>query len=46
MAGQPVPIPAPKKEDGSDEKILCIEDLRQSAVRKLPHGIQGKKCIK
>ena len=25
-----------------DEMILCIQDLKESAVKKLPHGIKGR----
>ena len=34
--------PAPARDP--DETILCIEDLKKSAVKKLPHGIRGR-CV-
>ena len=40
MAGQPVPVPA---RDPAGV-VLCIEDIRQSALKKLPRGIAGTLC--
>lgn len=37
MAGKPIPVPTSSLED----KVLCIEDLRQTALKKLPKGILG-----
>lgn len=41
MAGKPVPIPTTDLQD----KILCIEDLRQAALKKLPKGILGTASL-
>ena len=41
MAGQPVPVPV------RDTKsiILCVEDIRKSALKKLPKGVAGMHFI-
>lgn len=39
MAGQPVPNPTSGE---TKRMILCIEDLKQAAIKKLPEGIRGK----
>ena len=42
MAGNPVPVPVKNPEDA----ILCIEDIRKSALKKLPKGIAGERFFK
>jgi hypothetical protein len=37
MAGKPVPVPVRDPEG----IVLCIEDIRKSALKKLPKGIAG-----
>ena len=39
MAGQPVPVPV---KQNPEDTILCIDDLKKSAVKKLPKGISGE----
>lgn len=37
MAGKPVPTPPKNPED----RVLCIEDIRKQALKKLPKGVAG-----
>jgi len=42
MAGNPVPIPTTEE---MKRMILCIEDLKQAASKKLPEGVKGKALL-